>query len=150
MNTGDLYSEIEPGLWMGGCPPLESPDFAQAILNLFGRKDYLRRCQAYREERLLDLAGLPDRDLLESLVHWVHEHRQHGLTVLIHCEEGRNRSGLITALYLIRHRGMRPQEAIDLVREKRGPSALWNGSFERYLKTANPEAGYGGHRGREC
>ncbi len=118
---------------MGGCPPLESPDFAQAVLNLFGRKDYLRRCQVYREERLLDL-GVPDTDLLEELALWVHEQRARDLTVLVHCEEGRNRSALITALYLIRFKGARPEEVIELIREKRGSSALYNGNFVRYLR----------------
>jgi protein-tyrosine phosphatase len=132
MNALDVYTEIEPGLWMGACPPFESPEFAQAVLNLFGLHDYERRCKVYREERLLDLT-VDDPELVESLALWVDDHRKRDLTVLIHCEEGRNRSGLITALYLIRYRGMQPQAAIDLVRERRGPSALWNGSFVRYL-----------------
>jgi len=133
MNTLDLYTEIEPGLWMGACPPSESPDFAQAVLNLFGRREYVRRCQVYREERLLDL-GLPDTDLLGELALWVHEQRTRDLTVLVHCEEGRNRSALITALYLIRFKGALSEEAIALIREKRGSSALYNGNFVRYLR----------------
>jgi protein-tyrosine phosphatase len=56
--------------------------------------------------------------------------------VLVHCEAGRNRSGLVTALYLIRYRGYRPQAAIELVIAKRGPNALWNGSFLAYLRSA--------------
>ena len=127
------YSEIEPGLWMGACPPEEAPDFADAILDVYARHEYARGACAYRGEPMLDFAELPDPELLDSLVRWVHEHREHGRTVLIHCQAGQNRSGLITALYLIRYREFRPQAAIDLIQEKRGPNALWNGSFVRYL-----------------
>ena len=87
------------------------------------------RDRTYRAEPLLDFAGLPDPDLLESLARWVDEQRGEGRTVLIHCEAGQNRSGLLTALYLIRYRGYGPEAAIALVQEKRGPNALWNGSF---------------------
>jgi Dual specificity phosphatase, catalytic domain len=133
MNNHSRYSEIEPGLWIGACPQGKAPDFATAILNLFGREQYDHDCEAYREERLLDL-DVPDRALLDSLALWVHEQRERDLTVLVHCEEGRNRSALVLALYLIRHRGMRASAAIDLIREKR-TSALYNGGFVRYLKS---------------
>jgi len=136
LGPGKLYSEIVPGLWMGACPPQEAPDFADAILDVFARQDYSRGEREYRAEPLLDWAGLPAPDLLESLVDWVHEQRERGRTVLIHCQVGQNHSGLVTALYLIRHCGYRPAAAIDLVREKRGPNALWNGSFLRYLMGA--------------
>lgn len=128
------YSEIEPGLWMGGCPPREAPDFADAILDVFARQEYERGTTPYRGEPLLDFAGLPDPDLLDSLVHWVHEHRAERRTVLVHCEAGQNRSGLVTGLYLIRFRGYRPDSALELIREKRGPNALRNGSFVKYLR----------------
>ena len=123
---------------MGACPEAESPAFADAIMDVFGRKEYVVRCEAYRREQLLDWAGMPDPDLVESLALWVHEHRARGQTVLVHCEAGHNRSGLVTALYLIRYRGWAPHAAIDLIREKRGPNALWNGSFVRYLQQARP------------
>jgi hypothetical protein len=137
LNALDHYTEIERGLWIGGCPQGESPDFAEAVLDLFGRRDYVRRCQVHREEKLLDL-DVPETELLEELARWVHDQRTRELTVLIHCEEGRNRSALITALYLIRHKGMQPEGAIGLIREKRGPSALYNGSFVRYLRSLGP------------
>jgi hypothetical protein len=133
------FSEIEPGLWIGACPDDESPPFADAVLDLFGLREYTHRCPVYREERLLDL-DVPDKALLESLALWVHEQREQGLTVLIHCEEGRNRSALVTGLYLVRHRGMRGAEAIALIREKRGSRALYNGSFVRYLESLDQRA----------
>jgi protein-tyrosine phosphatase len=128
------FTEIEPGLWMGACPVDEAPGFADAILDVYARHEYDRGSRPYRAEPLLDWAALPDPELLESLARWVDEQRGAGRTVLIHCEAGHNRSGLLTALYLIRHRGYDPESAIALVQEKRGPNALWNGSFLRYLR----------------
>ena len=137
MSNHNRYSEIEPGLWIGACPGGESPLFAQAILNLFGLTAYDVRCAAYREERLLDL-DVPDEEVLESLVDWVHEQREQGRTVLVHCQEGRNRSALVVALYLRRHRDMRAVDAIQLIRESRGSLALYNGTFVRYLQSLDP------------
>lgn len=128
------FTEIEPKLWMGGCPVHAAPAFADAILDVYARHEYDRGTRPYRAEPLLDFAGLPEPDLLESLARWVHEQREAGRTVLIHCEAGQNRSGLVTALYLIRFRGLDPEAAIELIQEKRGPNALWNGSFLRYLR----------------
>jgi hypothetical protein len=132
------YSEIEPGVWIGACPGERSPAFAQAILNLFGLKPYPVSCAAYREERLLDL-DVPDRAVLHELADWVHTQREQGRTVLVHCQEGRNRSALVVGLYLVRYRGLRGTEAIELIRQKRGASALYNGAFERYLRSLTPE-----------
>jgi len=128
------YSEIEPGLWMGGCPPERAPDFADAILDVYARRDYVHSDTPRRAEPLLDFAGLPDPELLDSLVRWVHEHRVEGRTVLVHCEAGQNRSGLVTGLYLIRFRGYSADAAIEIIRERRGPNALWNGSFLALLR----------------
>jgi len=130
------YSEVEPGLWMGGCPVGKVPTFAEAIVDVYARQPYDRGSIPYRSAPLLDFAGPPEPEIVESLVAWVHEQRTAGRTVLIHCEAGQNRSGLVTALYLIRFRGYRPDDAIELVREKRGPNALWNGAFVRYLREA--------------
>lgn len=128
------YSEIERGLWMGGCPPREAPDFAEAILDVYARHEYERGDRPYRAEPLLDFAGLPDSTLLDELVRWVNEQRSDGRTVLLHCEAGQNRSGLVTGLYLIRFRGYRADDAIDLIRARRGPNALWNGAFVTHLR----------------
>jgi len=60
-----------------------------------------------------------------------------GRCVLVHCTEGINRSGLIVARSLM-VMGMRADEAIELVRERRGPTeddfrALFNETFVEWL-----------------
>jgi protein-tyrosine phosphatase len=46
---------------------------------------------------------------------------------------GWNRSGIITALALIKD-GYKPKDAIDLIRARRSPHALCNEDFVRYLE----------------
>ena len=130
----DRFTEIESGLWMGACPVDEAPDFADAILDVYARHEYdrggpdvprraaarLRRSPRPGPARVArPLGGRaarrgPDRaDPLRG--------RPEPLRTL-------------TALYLIRYRGYDPEAAIALVQEKRGPNALWNGSFLQYLR----------------
>jgi protein-tyrosine phosphatase len=61
-----------------------------------------------------------------------------GRRVLVHCTEGLNRSGVVVARALM-DMGMTATEAIDLVRQRRGPSvdgfpALSNPAFEDWLR----------------
>jgi len=52
---------------------------------------------------------------------------------LVRCQMGWNRSGIITALALIKD-GYKPKDAIDLIRARRSPHALCNADFVRYLE----------------
>jgi len=61
-----------------------------------------------------------------------HRHWQRGETVLIRCQAGVNRSGLLTALVLIIE-GFEPAQAIELIRAKRSPFVLSNEHFEEWL-----------------
>jgi protein-tyrosine phosphatase len=51
---------------------------------------------------------------------------------LIRCQAGLNRSGLVTALVLIRF-GLAAKEAIEQIRIRRAGHALCNESFEAWL-----------------
>jgi predicted protein tyrosine phosphatase len=73
----------------------------------------------------------PERDLT-FLVREAHSDWKAGKKVLIRCQAGINRSGLITALVLIRD-GHTPREAIDLIRSTRCEGAITNTHFEEYL-----------------
>lgn len=74
----------------------------------------------------------PENDLF-WLVREAHQDWKAGKRVLIRCQAGLNRSGLIMALVLIRE-GYTPDEAIELIREKRCEAALCNDRFVSYLK----------------
>lgn len=58
-----------------------------------------------------------------------------GDTVLIRCQAGLNRSGLVTALVLIMA-GLSPAQAIFRIRERRSPAALFNQDFVTWLLTS--------------
>jgi protein-tyrosine phosphatase len=75
---------------------------------------------------------------LHELVSTAHRDWKSGKKVLIRCQAGINRSGLIMALVLIRD-GMNPEDAIELMRTKRARSVLRNQTFENWLREVTPE-----------
>ncbi|MFE3558554.1 protein phosphatase [Streptomyces sp. NPDC059193] len=62
-----------------------------------------------------------------------------GRTVLVRCNAGYNRSGLVVAQTLI-ELGHEASAAIGTIRQKRSPRALTNQLFEDYLITGLPVA----------
>ncbi len=57
-----------------------------------------------------------------------------GGKTLVHCQAGRNRSSLFSALLVVRLLGIPGKEAVALLRQKR-PNALANEHFVRFLGT---------------
>ena len=62
-----------------------------------------------------------------------------GAEVLIRCQAGMNRSGLVTALVLTMA-GLTPAQAITLIRRQRGESCLFNEHFVEWLIAEAPRA----------
>ena len=129
-----LISHIEGGLWMGGCrahTPL--PSHFDLVVSLYKWERYLLPEGAVlREVEMFDSADVPDPSLIMSLAREVVDALESGQDVLVHCQAGLNRSGLIsaTALTLM---GRSPEESIALLREKRCDLVLCNESFENWL-----------------
>lgn len=127
-----LYSHIIGNLWTGGCPVDVVPRDFQFIVCLYPWESYKRHDhQTYLEVRLYDSADIPDEKMLYALADYVSAVSKIGLT-LVHCQAGLNRSALIAALSLIRE-GMKPVDAIKIMRNKRCDAALCNKSFEGWL-----------------
>ena len=138
-------SEIAPGLWMGGTRRDETIGVVQPMLGYSPERDYDAILTLYAwaaparwgvEERRL---GFPDRQVIadyvpviHDLADWAHDRWSSGRRVLIRCQGGMNRSGLLVALTLVRA-DHRPDAAIELIREKRHPWALNNQSFVRLI-----------------
>ena len=83
--------------------------------------------------------GFPDSSLTPrgieravALSAHAHSRWQSGARVLVRCQAGVNRSGLVMAMTLMRH-GLSATDAIGLIRERRGPAALSNRHFVRWL-----------------
>ena len=129
------FSEIDHNLWMGGTPHDVDegiPEDFDFVVNLYPWGEYdLHPHQVMTQARLYDANVMPDTRVIEALADHVHTCRKHG-RVLVHCQQGWNRSGLVTALALMRA-GMTAESAIKLIRDKRDQMCLSNRIFHDWL-----------------
>jgi protein-tyrosine phosphatase len=82
-------------------------------------------------------ASIKDIDLnrLRQAVEFGYDRWKQGDRVLVRCQAGLNRSGLVMALILIKD-GFTPYQAIDLIRQRRTDIALFNENFVNWLLTS--------------
>lgn len=128
-----VISPIVPGLWQGGCQDgLLLPRFIDHLVSLYPweRYDVEHDLASTRTIRMLDAAS-QDMTVVDDIARRVNVLRESG-TVLVHCQAGLNRSGLVVVRALMLD-GMSADAAIALVRERRSPAALCNPAFEEWL-----------------
>lgn len=137
--------EILPGLFMGGTCDDATIDYP-ARLNGFGvARDYDAVVTLYASAQPVDweveelrygfgdgVFGGDDITRVRRAAEWAHQRWQAGDRVLIRCQAGLNRSGLVTALVLILQ-GWDPAAAIGHIRDRRSPHALFNRHFVAWL-----------------
>lgn len=121
-------------LWQGGCiNGLRLPEDFDYVLSLYPWGKYILGPNTERTEITmydsLDQAADQAQELAASVVDWLRV----GAKVLIHCQAGLNRSGLITAVTLVKL-GYSPSDAIDMLRKMRCSEVLCNRSFEDYVR----------------
>ena len=75
-----------------------------------------------------------DQAMVSALSYRLAERIREDKKVLVHCNAGRNRTGLICALIVRELFGISGSEALEYVREKR-PRAVDNPRFEEYLRS---------------
>ena len=149
----ELWTEVLPGLWQGGT---HDDDTVASPRRLYGGRAAITRDEFdavvtlyawarpvdWEVEELrwgfYDSEQLPDAETLRETVEWVHRRWDSGKRVLVRCQMGWNRSGLITALVLMRG-GHTAEDAITLLREKRGDGVLCNPDFEIALYEMDAE-----------
>jgi protein tyrosine phosphatase len=154
-----LWSEVLNGLWQGGTDDLDVD--RQLKVPMITPKNFDTVITMYADANPVDWFvkefryGVWDSDInkmnveeLFDIVRLAHADWKRGKRVLIRCQAGWNRSGLITALVLIRE-GMGAREAIDLIREKRSEWALCNKSFEKFLIEQDPKVWQGDSYGSD-
>ena len=144
-------NEILPGLFQGGTDDLD--------LVMFG--SWRRWSEQYPFDVVVTLYadanpvpwgveeirfGFLDADLSTSdarrvvqIARDAHLRWVQGDRVLIRCQAGVNRSGLVTALVLMLA-GYQPADAIEHIRSRRSRRALSNGHFETWLITSANDA----------
>ena len=140
-----LYSMIAPNLFQGGTDDLDVIHLAQ--INNHPRTDlpFDAIVTMYAWARPADWNiqefryGVPDASIgdidlsrLHQAVQFGYDRWKAGDRVLIRCQAGLNRSGLVLALILIKD-GIAPEDAINLIRTHRGPDALFNTNFHAWL-----------------
>lgn len=123
---------IDETLWMGGLPVGKAPAEFDYIFNMAPFWPYeTHERQVVVTLKLYDGPEVPDEKVLHAIADCVNVARKAG-RVLVHCQMGLNRSGIVAALALIKS-GMKPKEAISLLRARRGPDVLCNPVFEAWL-----------------
>lgn len=154
----ELFSEIVPGLFQGGTsdeewdhdgsggalnvlePNSNLGDQFDAVVTLFA---WSKPCDWGVEELRYGFYDshprYADMSRVVRAARWAHERWAEGDRVLIRCQAGLNRSGLVTALVLMLA-GWSPADAIKRIRERRAEVALVNGDFVDWLVADAGEA----------
>ena len=146
-----LYSEIIENLFMGGT---DDNDVIHLPANPYARRNDLPfdsivtmyawarpadwKVQEYRYG--VPDAQISDMDLarLRQAVIWGYKQWKRGDRTLIRCQAGLNRSGLVTALILMKS-GMSAESAIKLIRKNRADIALFNDHYVKWLMTSGED-----------
>lgn len=128
-----FMSEIGGNLWMGGCTDgLILPTEIQHLVSLYPWEQYrvVHEIKSVLTVRLYDSLEQA-LDQVDDIARWVNARREEA-PVLVHCQAGLNRSGLVVARALMLG-GLTATESINLLRVKRSPAVLCNEAFEAYL-----------------
>jgi protein-tyrosine phosphatase len=136
---------ILPGLWMGGLVDHEylGAELTDAHYSFTSRFDLVVTLYADAQPAPWGVTelryGFPDDDIPDHLITPCIPLAQHGWSawragndVLVRCQQGVNRSGLVTALILMLD-GHTAADAIALLRDRRGAAVLNNPRFETWL-----------------
>ena len=143
-----LYSEILTNLFMGGT---DDEDVIHIPARIYSRREDLpfdSIVTMYAWARPADWNvqefryGVPDASIkdidlnrLRQAVEFGYDRWKQGDRLLVRCQAGLNRSGLVMALILIKD-GFTPYQAIDLIRQRRTGIALFNENFANWLLTS--------------
>lgn len=134
-------SEVVRGLWQGGVDALDEPevgDFDVVVMTAAELQPTIRSVEASGGRLwaypMLDVVPMRASDgaAAQRIGSRVCRVVERGGRVLVTCHAGLNRSGLVVALALVEG-GFLPPHAVTLVRRARGPHALGNEDFERFV-----------------
>lgn len=129
----DPWHEMADGLWQGGSFATPTLDKFDAVLTLYRSAPPVEAGVRHLQWIIPD-GDTPPVDELQQHVNWVANHWRAGRRVLVRCQAGLNRSGLIVAKVLI-DAGGTPDEVIRHMRTKRSKFVLCNTNFESFLRS---------------
>jgi protein-tyrosine phosphatase len=131
-----MISHIDGNIYMGGCygGGVTLPAHFEHVLSLYQGNEWIiqHRLQSHLRITMYDLED-QGMEQVDGLARWVLACAQTG-HVLVNCQAGLNRSGVVTARAL-QMQGMSGAEAIATVRKNRCEAALFNKAFEQWLLT---------------
>lgn len=140
-----LYSEIAPNLFMGGTDDDDVIHVSQLSYEPRHDLPFDSIITMYAWARPADWHvqefryGIPDASIshidlnrLRQAVEWGYNQWMSGDRVLVRCQAGLNRSGLVTALIMIKS-GLDAESAIAQIRTHRVTYALCNEEYEAWL-----------------
>ena len=128
--------EVVPGLWQGDWPyPSDLFGFDVVISATAEGKPPMPtlRPDAIHVHVPIHDADMDQPDLVRDVARQVAVLHTSGRIVLVHCAQGWNRSGVITARALM-FEGWAVEDAIEVVRRARGRWALCNPLFVQWLR----------------
>jgi hypothetical protein len=127
-----MVTHVEGNLWQGGCEQDVILDGFYGVVSLYPWERYALEPGTRRTEfRMHDSSTGVDWDALDEASDTALKYMERGKT-LVHCQAGLNRSGLVSAVVLMKQ-GKTAQEAIDLLRRSRSPMVLCNETFVKQL-----------------
>ncbi|WEO95351.1 protein phosphatase [Streptomyces sp. FXJ1.172] len=143
------WSEIVPGLWMGGYEVRGRSGRVEPVVvrDQFDVVQSLLRMPGYGPDPGIEhhVWPIPDGPLdgtqlagVMRLASAANEALDAGLQVLVRCYHGYNRSGLVVAHALAQRGHSSPDEVIQLIRARRSAWALHNELFVEYLRAGLP------------
>jgi len=140
-----LFNEIATNLFMGGTEDMDVIHFPAKNNNRTDLPfDAIVTMYAYAQPADWKVQefryGVPDTaiedidlDRLKQAVEFGYNRWMAGDRVLVRCQAGLNRSGLVTALILM-STGLDAETAIEQIRKNRAEIALFNEDYVRWLK----------------
>jgi hypothetical protein len=139
------WSEVVPGLWMGGHEYLAGnggwttavvTDQFDVVYSLHSREGY--GPDPWIDHHVLEVPdGVLDAEQIRAVDRFAASAALDfaaGRHVLVRCRAGMNRSGLVVG-EVLKRRGYSAAEAIAMIRRRRAPGALNNETFVAYLET---------------
>lgn len=136
-----LISRVANNFYQGGCiDGVALPEGFTRVLSLYKWEQYKlpEGCER-RTVTMYDARDEPDLGEIVDLVGLVCNWLDGGHQVLVHCQAGLNRSGLLAAAVLIVRENMSPDDAIRWLRNTRCELVLCNETFENWIRERTAE-----------
>jgi len=127
---------VYPNLFCGGFSSLTSlkkieiNSIVDLTENQYNKHDSPKFLINYFELPVPD-RGVPTLDEVFTAVKWIQDQLENNKKVFVHCNLGRGRGPLLTALYLV-YTGMNTHDVIELLRKKR-PYVFFNYNQQKFL-----------------